>query len=101
MIAEIISSIYVLLLFSSILATYKKMTSAAFNGFLSGAILLSYSIYLHYVNELQNKMFLVILALALIQLATIDIGRKRREINVLHQLIRLIFHIFIGWLLLK
>lgn len=101
MITEIIVGFYVLLLFSSIISTHKKMTTTAFNGFLSGTILLGYSVYLHSVKQLQDKHFMVILALALIQLATVDIGRKRGEINLLHQLIRLLFHVLIGWLLLS
>ncbi|MBF0779900.1 MULTISPECIES: hypothetical protein [unclassified Granulicatella] len=101
MIIEVFTIIYMICIIVGLIKHWKKLPKSAFTGFLSGVILLGYTIVLHTLKTLSQNAFIVVLAVTLIQLSAFEAGKTHDKINWGKHAIRLVIHIIIVYFMLK
>lgn len=101
MLIEVFTIIYMIILTVGLVKQWRNLPKSAVTGFLSGIVLLGYSIYLHTVKTLPEHAFVILLAVALIQLSAFEVGKAKQQMNWVHHILRFIVHIIIVWFMLK
>lgn len=89
---HILAITYVVVLCIALVKQWQKIPKSALSGFVSGTILLAYSTYLFVVEQIKERPLILLLAVALLQLSSFEVGNQHNRINWKHQVIRLIIH---------
>lgn len=89
---HILAITYVVVIFIGLAKQWQKLPKSAVSGFVSGAILLAYSTYLFVTEQIKDRPLVLLLAVALLQLSSFEVGNQHNRINWKHQVIRLIIH---------
>lgn len=97
MFIEIFTGLYILIILLALVSNAKQLPKSAFSGFVSGIILLAYSLYLHHQQELvsSSRQLVVFVAVTLLQLSAYEVAKFKQKVNWSHHVIRVIIHVII------
>lgn len=97
MFIEIFTGLYILTVLTALFSHWHQLPKSAHSGFISGSILLAYSIYLHHTQDMTsfNSKLVVFIAVVLLQLSAYEVAKMKRTMNWKSHVLRLIIHAII------
>lgn len=89
---SILTLAYIAVMLVIFFRSFKTASKQYISTLISGLVLLAYSVVMRATNDLDTNWYVLVLALAMIQLSGFEVGRKGKSIQWLPQVIFLVIH---------